>query len=444
LKSQLKSSEGLNREIEVEVPVEKVDAAFTKYYDQFRKQAKIKGFRPGKAPMNVIKSMYGQSIEAEVFQELISDSYPKALKELELKAAGQPDIPEFELKQGQPLKYTAKIEVVPEISELKYDGLKLPDEKIEIRDTEINAVVDYLRKKQSILSKVDREAKENDVLIVDLVKLDDPNNAVKIKEFNDNEIDLSSGMAIKEFRDELIGTKVGDEKEVTVNYPADYQAEMLRGQTIKYLCKVKEVKERILPPENDEFAKKQGPGIETLLEMRLKIREDLTQQKEMDRRKWRKEEIRRQFAELNNIELPKSMVEGYVESMLEQAQKEHPGMDSGAMKQFYSQMAEDGIRWNLLRDKICKDENIEVLPSDTEHWIKGFAESHKMEVEKAKEVLAQTGRIDELRDGILEDKIFDFLMTKASLVPADQFTGKETDAGKEETADKDNKLTEEK
>lgn len=444
MKAELKSSDGLKREFEVELPAEKVDDEFKKLYELYRKKAKIKGFRPGKTPINVIKQMYGDSVKGEALQELISKSYPKALKELDLKAAAPPEIGDFELNEGQPLKYTATIEVMPVIDKVNFEGLKLPDDKAEVRDPEVQAVVDFLRKKQSIVSKVQRAAKKDDIVLVDLVKLEDPNNVINIKEFKDNEIDLSGEMSIPEFREGLIGTKAGDEKEIMVNYPADYSAEMLRGQSIKYLCQVKEVKERILPEENDEFAKKQGENIGTTLELRLKIREDLAQQKAMDQRQWRKNELKRQSVEINKFDLPDSMVDNYVESMIEKAKEENPKFDGKGMKEYYRQMAEDGIRWSLLLDSITRAEKIEVLPSDTENWIKGFALSNKLEMEKAKEVLMQSGRIQEIRDAILEDKVFDFLMTKTALVPQAEFAPETAGPEEKKTTDKDTKLTEEK
>jgi len=442
LKSEIKSSDGLKREVEVEIPVDRVDAAFSKQYNKFRKQAKIKGFRPGKAPLTMIKSIYADSVRGEVFQELVSESYPDVIKEHSLKVASQPDFPKFDLKEGQPMTYTVAVEIMPEIENVNYDGLQLPDDKIEVRDSEIDAVVEYLRKKQAEIRKVDRPATEEDILLVDLEKIDDPDNALKEKEFKDYEVELGGGYTVKEFKEGLAGTKAGDSKEITVLYPEDYSVDFLKGKKIKYLCKIKEVKERILPPENDAFARSQG-NVATMLELRLKIREDLKQQKKMDQFQWRKEEIRRQMLEKNKIDIPESMRESFIDSIVEEYKEKERTFDEAEVRKQYRPLAEDGIRWNLLYDRITETENIEVLPADTENWIKGFAEKGNLDIEKAREMLSKSGKIGEIRNTILEDKLFQFLISKAELVPITPVSQQLDEAVRDQSADENNKITEE-
>ncbi len=442
MKSEIKSSDGLKREVEVEIPVDRVDAAFSKQYNKFRKQAKIKGFRPGKAPLTMIKSIYADSVRGEVFQELVSESYPDVIKEHSLKVASQPDFPKFDLKEGQPMTYTVAVEIMPEIENVNYDGLQLPDDKIEVRDSEIDAVVEYLRKKQAEIRKVDRPATEEDILLVDLEKIDDPDNALKEKEFKDYEVELGGGYTVKEFKEGLAGTKAGDSKEITVLYPEDYSVDFLKGKKIKYLCKIKEVKERILPPENDAFARSQG-NVATMLELRLKIREDLKQQKKMDQFQWRKEEIRRQMLEKNKIDIPESMRESFIDSIVEEYKEKERTFDEAEVRKQYRPLAEDGIRWNLLYDRITETENIEVLPADTENWIKGFAEKGNLDIEKAREMLSKSGKIGEIRNTILEDKLFQFLISKAELVPITPVSQQLDEAVRDQSADENNKITEE-
>ena len=340
------------------------------------------------------------------------------------------------------MTYTVAVEIMPEIENVNYDGLQLPDDKIEVRDSEIDAVVEYLRKKQAEIRKVDRPATEEDILLVDLEKIDDPDNALKEKEFKDYEVELGGGYTVKEFKEGLAGTKAGDSKEITVLYPEDYSVDFLKGKKIKYLCKIKEVKERILPPENDAFARSQG-NVATMLELRLKIREDLKQQKKMDQFQWRKEEIRRQMLEKNKIDIPESMRESFIDSIVEEYKEKERTFDEAEVRKQYRPLAEDGIRWNLLYDRITETENIEVLPADTENWIKGFAEKGNLDIEKAREMLSKSGKIGEIRNTILEDKLFQFLISKAELVPITPVSQQLDEAVRDQSADENNKITEE-
>lgn len=436
MKSVIKLSEGLVRELEIEIPVEVVDAAFAEAYHKYCKEAKIPGFRPGKAPLSVIKSRFNEAIIDDVLNDLIKKSYPEAVKEQNLAVASMPTIPNFELKEGVPLKYTARLEVMPQIDVVNCDGLELPKIEIEINDSEVDSVVEYLRKKQSEVRLVDRPAAEADILTADLTKLEDLSNILQGNEFKANEIDLSSPMTVKEFRETLVGIKAGEERELTVNYPADYSDDRFAGKSLKYLCRVTEVKERILPEMTDSFAKQIG-GVETLLELRLKIRDDLKKQKEADYDKAKRNDLMRQMLEKNLFDIPEAMISDYLDAVVKDHKKNYENYDEKQVREQYRPMAVNWIRWQLLINRLAELEKIEVSPIDTENWIKRFSENYRMETDKAKEVLSKSGRIQEIRDSILEDKIFDFLFQKVTIRP---MTANQPEA---ETKNDKNNITEE-
>jgi len=417
LRCEIKLSEGLRREIEVEIPAETVDSAFAEMYDKYRKEVKVKGFRPGKVPMNIVKSKFQDEIHHDIIEELIEKSYPEAIKEQKLKVASLPDFSDYNLKEGSSFKYTAKLEVLPEVENVDYEGLVLPKEEIRIEDSEVNDVIQYLREKKAEIRPISRAAAEQDVLLVDLIKTDDPDNAIDLSEFKDFELDLSSRMTVKEFKEVLKGASAGEEREVKVEYPRDFSNEKLAGKTVKFLAKVKEVRERIIPAESDAFAKSMGRG-ETMLEMRLKVREDLKRQREHDRMHWEKDEIMRQVLEKNQIPIPETFITRYLDAVVEDMKKGKDPFDEKEVRENYRPVAINAIRWDFLMDRLIELEKIEVLPSDTENWIKGFAEAYKMDVPKAKEVLTQSGKTKEIRDKILDNKVFDFLMSKVKYVEA--------------------------
>ena len=418
MKSTIKSSDGLIREIEIEIPVDKVDTAFAEVYHKYRTEAKIKGFRPGKAPLTVIKSKFNDAIREDVLQELIGKSYAKAVKEHKLDVASHPSFPSMDLIEGSPFIYVAKIEVMPEIENVNFDGLKLSEMNFEVKDDEVDMVVEYLRKKNAELKSVDRAAEKDDSVVVDLEKLYDPDNVLDGDKFEDFKVDLGSKYTVNEFREALMGTQKGDDKKVQVSYAADYADEKFAGKTIKYMCHVKEIKEHILPEPNDAFAKQLGET-ETFLELRLKIRDDLKKQKELEQHKHNRDGIRQQILEKNPISIPDAMVKNYLESLAEDFKKNNQPFDEDKIEGEYRSLAETSLAWNILMNRLAEDGKIEVLPLDTENWIKKFAESYKMEPDKAREMLAKTGRIQEIREKILEDKLFDFLFSKATFEPVE-------------------------
>ncbi|UCD93775.1 MAG: trigger factor, partial [Candidatus Zixiibacteriota bacterium] len=332
-------------------------------------------------------------------------------------------------------------EVMPEIEKVDYDNLELPDEKVEVRDAEVDTVVEHLRRKAAEIRVVDRPATEEDVLQVDLFKTDDPDKVLDADKFEDIELDLSSHVTVSQFKETLKGIKAGEEREVKVDYPQDFSNERLAGKSITYLCKVREVKERILPSENDAFAKAQGK-VETMLELRLKIREDLKKQKELDQKQWEKQEIVRQIVRKNQIPIPESMINKYIDSVINDMKEKNQPFDEKEVREQYRPAAADAIRRNWLIGRLAEIENIEVLPSDTEAWIKEFASRYQMEPDKAKQVLSQTGKFDEIRDSILEEKVVDFLSSKVKRVPTVP-EATITAGDEDESADKNNKKEEE-
>jgi len=285
-----------------------------------------------------------------------------------------------------------------------------------VRDSEVDTVVEFLRKKQADIRPVDRAIEKEDIIKIDIEKTADEDKVLKGDKFDDVEIDLSSDLTVTEFKEHLPGLKLGEEKEIEVKYPADYNNKTLAGKSIKYLCKVKEVKERILPELTDAFAVRVDENIATMLELKLRIREDLEKQKKFDQEKWKSNQVQRQFLDNNQIDVPDSMVENYLDSMMEEFKKQKQEVDENSREQ-YRPTAVNGIRWSLLTNKIIADEKIEVLPEDTEKWIKRFADNYNMDMEKAKEVLSGTGRIREIRDSIIDEKIIEFLLSKAKYIP---------------------------
>jgi len=415
LKIDLKEKEGLVREVTIEIPAETVKTEIEKQLAEVRRKVTLKGFRKGKAPMDRIKSIYGNEVKATAADELIKNTYPEAVKEKVIKVAAPPMVTDLKFNDDGSMLYTARVEVMPEIDSVDYSGLELVRTDFEIEDREVEEVVQYYRMRFSDVAKVEREAQDQDVVAVDLKKVHDPNMIMKEDAFNDMDIDLARETTIKEFREQIPGMKAGEEKEIEVKYADDYPDERFAGASISYLVKVKEVKGRTLPEFNDALAKQSGQA-ETALELKLKIREDIKQEKENQQKKQYKNEIIRQLCRKNEIPIPEVWVDDYLKGVVEDYKKHYPSSDVKKVRESYRETGIDAMRWNLLMYQLSKQENIEVLPSDTENWIKGFAESNGVTVEQATEHLSKSGKTDNVREAILEDKVLTFLIDKAEML----------------------------
>jgi len=402
------------REVKVQLPAEVVESELAKKFEEVRKEARFDGFRPGKAPLARVKSEYGPAVRAAVQEDLIRNSYPDAVRQQELRVASYPTVTTADYVEGGGFGYTAEVEVYPQIDKVAYDGMELTVAQIEVDDKDVNEFVEGLRRRLSELRPVDRPAGPADVVAADLKKLHDPSLVLSGDKFADQEIDLGNPVTVREFKEQLVGAKAGDEIDIEVNYPEDYPDAAFAGATVKYQCRVKEVRERILPEFNDAFAKQTGQA-ETALELRMQIRKEIEASLKQEQNRHKRGQIIKQLCEKNNIPIPEGLIDEYLNNVVEDFKKRYEDTDEANVRISYREVGVKTIRWNLLFNHLAEQEKIEVLPSDIEERIKKFADNYKMSVEKAKEALSRSGSIAEIRDSILEEKVLDFLVDKAKV-----------------------------
>ncbi|RKX26332.1 MAG: trigger factor [Candidatus Zixiibacteriota bacterium] len=417
MKVDVKHNDGLSRELNIEIPADTVKAEMDKKFAEVRQTVTLKGFRKGKAPLNMVKSIYGDEVKADVIDQLIKDSYPQAVRDNTIKVASKPTVTALDFTDEGAFTYTASVEVFPDIEKIDYSDLEVPTTEFEVTDDELEKVSEHYRMQFAEFQEVSREATENDVVIADLEKIADTKNALPVAGFPDSKIDLSNPTTVREFREQLPGTKAGDEKEIEVVYADDYSDESFAGAHITYLCKIKSVTERVLPEFDDAFAKRTSKA-ETALELKLQMREDMKRQKEETLKKEQRREIIRQICEKNEIPVPDGLLEEYLDSMVKDLKKSYPDAEEKELREKYRPVGVNSMRWDILWHELAEQESIEVLPADTEKWMEGFAASSNLTLEQAKMTLSRSGRANQLRESLHEEKVLDFLMEKAKKVSA--------------------------
>jgi trigger factor len=417
VKVQVEEATGLVRKLSVEIPADSVRKETDRQVADFRRRVALKGFRKGKAPVNMVKSLYADEIQAVVADELVKTSYPEAVRESALTVASPPTVTQLAFTDDGGMAYTAEVEVFPEIGSLAYDGLELQTVPVEVSDKDVDEIAEFYRLRFSDLTPVEREIQPNDVATVDLEKLDDPKGIMKEDTFTEVDIDLAKELTVKEFKDQLPGMKAGDEKRIEVVYADDYPDARFAGARITYQCRVKAVKQRILPPFDDDLARRSGQA-ETALELRLKIRDELTREREEAQKDGYRRQIIGQFCRKNQVPIPKALVNEYMDAAIKDARQRFPDLNEEEFRKNYRETGTNSIRWNILFHRLAEQESIEVLQAETETWIKRFAEANRVTAEQAREALSSSERASNLRESILEQKTLDFLMDKAKKVPA--------------------------
>ena len=416
MKVEVTELEGLYRQLAVEVPHNRFQEEMDKELEQLRLRVTLKGFRKGKAPMNMIKSNYGESVKNEVIDKLIKATYPEAISSQTLKVASPPQVTDLKIEDDGSFSYKAKVEVFPDIKKVVFDGIKLTTTDTEASDAEVDEFIETLRDRRAEMREVNRAAKADDVVVLDMTKVKDPELAVGQTDFPETTVDLSHGLTLKEFKEQIPGMKAGEEKDIEVKYADDYSDSRLAGAEITYKARLKSVKEKILPEVDDAFAKASAEA-ETVLELRLKIRKEIKRQKEEDQKRSFKSQIITQMNEKNPVPVPESMIENYLHSVIEDLTKQKADFKEDEIRNMYRPMGEQTIRWQILYHQLAEQEKIEVLPSDTEKVIGRMARQYKITSEKAKEAMLRSGRADDIRESLLEEKVLDLISGGAKKKP---------------------------
>lgn len=416
MKVEVTELEGLYRQLAVEVPQNRFQEEMDKELEQLRRKVTLKGFRKGKAPMNMIKSNYGESVKTEVIDKLIKATYPEAISSQTLKVASPPQVTDLKIEDDGSFSYKAKVEVFPDIKKVVFDGIKLTTTDTEATDAEVDEFIETLRDRQAEMREVNRAAKADDVVVLDMTKVKDPKLAVEQTDFPETTVDLSHGMTLKEFKEQIPGMNVGEEKDIAVKYADDYSDSRLAGAEITYKARLKAVKEKILPEVDDAFAKASAEA-ETVLELRLNIREEIKRQKEEGQNRSFKSQIITQMNEKNPVPVPESMIENYLHSVIEDLTRQKAEFKEDEIRKMYRLMGEQTIRWQILYHQLAEQEKIEVLPSDTEKVIGRMAQQYKITGEQAKESMLRSGRADDIRESLLEEKVLDLISGRAKKKP---------------------------
>lgn len=414
MKVDVTNGDGLKKTVNIEIPADQVRQRMDEKFTEVRKEAEIKGFRKGKVPMDRIKSMFGDQVKADVVEELIRKTYPEAIRDTDLEVASPPTVTTVDFSDDGDFQYTAEVEVFPEISTIDYEGLKVTLPKVEVSDDEVDEFINAMRKRFADQRPVDRPAEKQDVVLADVFKVEDSKGLIEESEFGDQQIDLDNPNTLAEFREHLPGLKAGDETEVEVDYPENYQDDRFAGAHMKYRVKVKEVQERIIPEFDDSFAKSTGQA-ETALEMRLKVRQELQERIQREQERQKRGQIIEQVCGKNEIPVPEAFVQRYLENVTEDFKKRYKDVSEEEIRQNYRDIGEKTVRWNLLYNRLAELENIEVLPSDTEKRIKSFAEHYQMSMDQAKMAMQQAGSAEEIKDSILEEKVLAFLSERTEV-----------------------------
>lgn len=414
----------IKKKIFIEIPENDVTREVDSFYKDLGKKAKIKGFRPGKVPRNILERYFKDYVKAEVVQKLIQDTYPQALSEKDLHPVSPPAIDPGEFVDGKPFQYSAVIEVRPDIKLEGYTGLRIEGKKEEVKDEEVEERLKGIQNLQANLKTISeaRPIQAGDYAIVDYEASvgGKPLEEGKAVDFT---VEVGSGHFIPTFEERLIGLKPEEEKEIEVSFPEDYGYQKWAGKTISFHVKIKEIKEKILPPLDDEFAKDLG-DYSSLEEFRTKLRGEIEKEKELTLERQLKDKVMDQLLEANPFEVPESLVEEQTKALVSDTKLrlaaqgvdlKNLGLTEEKLQGDYRAMAQKQVKSFLILEKIAGQEGMTVTDEEVEDRLKEMAERMHQKFDVVKRYYEKNNLLPEVRAGMIRDKTLNFLLEKASI-----------------------------
>lgn len=361
MKVSVEAGQGLQRKVKIELLWDALEEKIEAKLAQLQKTAKLKGFRPGKVPLKKIKELYSKAVENEVSMDLMSHSFSDAIEEHNLKLAGMPQFEPGIVEQGQPFEFTATFEIFPEFEVVDLSSVKLQKTVAEVTDADIEKTLEELRQQRTNWEVVDRASKDGDRVKVDFKGFigDEP---LENGSADDSPIVIGSNTMIPGFEEGLIGVTVGQELDLNLTFPKDYHATDIAGKEVLFKIRVNEVAEPKLPDLNDEFAT--AFGIEGGFD---KLKEELKQGMERELNLKTKNELKLavfdKLVELNEIELPVTMIDREVDNLKKQAEQQRAqysiqnNVDEQSMD--YEAEARRRLTLGLLLSEIVEKHNIQ-------------------------------------------------------------------------------------
>lgn len=429
MKSTVEKVSNLQRKINIEIPAAIVTTTFNNIFKEVQKQANLKGFRPGKAPLNIVKSYYADRVKQDVAQELIQKHYWEAVKEHKIEPINYPEF-EFDVpSEDKDFSFSANIEVRPEINLKKYEGLDIEKEKFVMDEKRVDSVIENIRSSRAKQVTVleDRAAQKGDTAIIDF------EGSVDGKPLDggtgtSHPLELGANQFIEGFEDGVVGMKVGQTKTLTLKFPDPYHAAELAGKPVDFKVTVKELKKKELPEMTDAFVAEMmgqpGSTEHTVESLKKTIREDIEQSEKKRIDTDFKNGILKKLVSLNPVDVPASMLKDQKQMLVGDAKKRfvEQGMPEAAFADYankwdkdFESTAAEMIQSGFLVDAIADKHDLRAKSEDFENKYAEYAKQTGLDIQKIKEFYARPEQTSRLTYMVTEEKVLEFLIKSAKI-----------------------------
>lgn len=409
----------------IEASEEDLEKALQGAYLKNKSKISVPGFRKGKVPRQMVEKLYGPEIFYEdAANELIPSAYEKETEASDLEIVSRPEIDVIQLEKGKPFIFTADVALKPGVELGKYKGVKVQKADLEVSEEEILAEIDKERESNArTISVEDRAVKDGDMTVIDFEGFVD-DVAFEGGKGENYPLTIGSSTFIPGFEEQLIGANIGEEVTVNVTFPEEYQAEELAGKPAKFLCTVKEIKEKELPELDDEFASEVSE-FDTLAEYKEDVKAKIVERKTAEAKREKESKVIDAIVEDSKMDIPQAMIDTEARQLLQnyaarlqqqglsiEQYFQFTGLDAEKMLEQMKPQAEQNIKARLILEAVVEAEKIETSDEDFEKELKTMSEVYQMEVDKMKELLGEREE-KQIRTDIAIQKAVEFVVENA-------------------------------
>ncbi len=446
MKVTVEDQSSVKKILHIEVPQADVVRELNGAYQQLKKTAKIKGFRPGKAPRSVLERMFGKDVNADVTGKLIQSAFMDALKETDLKIVGSPKVDPPDLDAENPYCFDAQVEINPEIGDIAYQGLELTRTRYAVSDDELDLQLKMLRKNMARSETIndERPVQSGDVVLIDYEGFKEGKPFEPTKKTDNFMVKVGDGQVIKDLDDGLVGMKIGEEKQIEATFPEDYFKKELVGEQVTFQVKLNEIREEILPELDDDFAKSISDKFETLDALKDQIRENLQAGYTKRIEQELNEQIFKQLIEKTEFEVPDTLVDAELEQIMKDAERsfaqsnqtfEDVGLTRESLMEKYRPTAEKQVRRHLILSKMVEQEGLELSDEELEKGFQEMADTYQQPVEHLKGYYQQNKEgLAFFKHTLLEKKALNLIIDKGQITEVDPEDKNDRQDGESEDA----------
>lgn len=415
----VETTSGLERQITVTVPAERIDQDVDKLVAQQARTRRLDGFRPGKVPPKVIKRMFGQAIRQDVLGQVVQESFYTAVEQEKLKPAGGPSIEFKNDKEGEDFQYVATFEVYPEIELKDLSGVELETQTADVTDADLDQMVEALRKQQANWVEVEREAAEGDRVKIDFEGFVD-GEAFDGGKAEGHELVLGSGTMIPGFEAGLEGKKAGEAFDLEVTFPEDYHAENLKGKPAVFKVKVQSVSAQELPELNEEFFSRFGIEEKDLDGFRAEVRKNMERELKHALKMKLKDQVFTELLKVNPIEVPSALVNSEIDNLRRQAIQQFGGENANIdpemlPKEMFEEQARRRVSVGLLVQEVVQANNMEADEQRVRETIEEMAATYQDPQQVIDWYYSNDQILNQIKSLVLEDQVVDHLLASATV-----------------------------